>query len=173
MAYQSSNHKGSNIPSGNINQNKVNQNSAEFVNRKIFGNSNGYKAVNNYGKENNPQTESTIKDTLEKVKRKQKKESARKAIVTGLNAYNPAIGAAADKVLKTEKGDITGYTCPEDYILQGTKCTKTSVVTIDATVSTETTTSYKYMWSTSKYVAGWEFTGKTKTESSSYTAFQK
>ena len=78
-----------------------------------------------------------------------------------------------NKCIKTEKGDITGYTCPEDYILQGTKCTKTSVVTIDATVSTETTTSYKYMWSTSKYVAGWEFTGKTKTESSSYTAFQK
>ena len=78
-----------------------------------------------------------------------------------------------NKCVKTVKGEITGYTCPTDYTLNGDKCIKTTLITIDATVSTQTSTSYKYMWSTKKYVEGWEFTGKTKTESQTYTAFQK
>ncbi|MGN1338564.1 MAG: hypothetical protein ACI4WW_08850 [Candidatus Coprovivens sp.] len=78
-----------------------------------------------------------------------------------------------NKCVKTVKGEISYYTCPEDYTLNGTTCSKSTVVTIDATVSTVTTTSYKYMWSTKQYVEGWEFTGKTKTERSTYTAFQK
>ena len=75
--------------------------------------------------------------------------------------------------IKTVKGEITNYTCPTDYILNDKKCTKQTTVIIDATVSTTTSTSYKYIWSESSSLEGWEFTGKTKTQIKSYTAGQK
>ena len=78
-----------------------------------------------------------------------------------------------NKCVKTIKGGISHYTCPTDYTLDGSKCTKQTTITIDATVSTETITSYKYKWSTESYLEGWEFTGKTKTETKTYTAGQK
>ena len=78
-----------------------------------------------------------------------------------------------DKCVKTIKNEIKEYTCPEGYTLNGTKCTKTSVITVDATATTNTTTTYKYQWSIYQYIEGWEFTGKTKTETSSYVAYQK
>ena len=77
------------------------------------------------------------------------------------------------KCVKTVKGYIDYYTCPSDYTLSGTKCTKNSIVTIDATVSTKTSTSYKYTWSKNSYLAGWEFTGKTKVKTQTYSAGQK
>ena len=77
------------------------------------------------------------------------------------------------KCVKTVKGEIESYTCPADYTLTGTKCVKKTVETIDATASTTTSTSYKYTWSKSSTLAGWEFTGKTKTETHTYTAGQK
>ena len=77
------------------------------------------------------------------------------------------------KCIKTVKGELKGYTCPEGYTLDGDKCTKQSTITIDANASTETNTSYKYTWSEKSYLEGWEFTGKTKTQTKSYTAGQK
>jgi len=77
------------------------------------------------------------------------------------------------KCVRTVKGSIDYYTCPSDYTLNGTKCTKNSVVTIDASATTKTTTSYKYTWSKNSYLAGWEFTGKTKVETQTYSAGQK
>ncbi len=77
------------------------------------------------------------------------------------------------KCVKTVKGYIDYYTCPSGYTLNGTKCTKKSVVTIDATKKTKKHTSYKYTWSKSSYLEGWEFTGKTKVKSQTYYAGQK
>jgi len=78
-----------------------------------------------------------------------------------------------NKCIKIVKGDIKGYTCPTDYNLNGDKCTKETTVTVDANVTTENSTSYKYTWSEKSYLEGWEFTGKTKTQTKSYTAGQK
>jgi len=77
------------------------------------------------------------------------------------------------KCIKTVKGDIKEYTCPTGYTLNGTKCTKQTTITIDATVSTTTSTSYRYKWSEKSKLDGWEFTGKTKTETKYYSAGQK
>jgi len=77
------------------------------------------------------------------------------------------------KCIKTVKGTIKDYTCPEGYTKNGTKCTKQTTVTIDATVSTSTSTSYKYKWSEKSELEGWEFTGKTKTQTKNYSAGQK
>ena len=61
------------------------------------------------------------------------------------------------------------YTCDEGYTLNGNKCS----ITIDATKKTKKHTSYKYTWSKSSYLEGWEFTGKTKVKSQTYYAGQK
>lgn len=105
MAYLANNHKGSQIkkssgPSKPTNQQGANNNSLVKKSRNF--NNNGYKSVNNYGNKNDS---SGVKETLQKVKEKQKKEVARNALVTGLKAYNPAIGAVAEKALKTPKGE--------------------------------------------------------------------
>ena len=73
----------------------------------------------------------------------------------------------------TIKGEQNGYTCPTDYILQGDKCIKKSISTIDATVETKTNTTYKYTWSRKSKLDGWEFTGKTKTKWVTYNAGQR
>ena len=80
---------------------------------------------------------------------------------------------ADHKCVKTVPGDLLYYTCPEGYTLSGSKCTKNSVVTIDATKTTKTSTSYKYTWSKNSYLEGWEFTGKTKVKTQTYYAGQK
>ena len=77
------------------------------------------------------------------------------------------------KCILTIKGGIKNYTCPTGYTLNGTKCTKNSVVTIDATVTTKKSTTYKYKWSKSSQLDGWTFTGKTKVVEETYTAGQK
>ena len=102
---------------------RTNPQKGEFVNRKN-GSGNGYQAVNR-GKnaqdksallamnKNNAKNQNNLQDNagndmkakMQQIAEKRKKEMARKAIVTGLKAYNPAIGAAADKLLKTKKGD--------------------------------------------------------------------
>ena len=85
---------------------KNDPNKGEFVNRKNGLIKNGYNATNHYGNQNGKTSNDTnLQQTLQKVKEKQKKETARTAIVNGLRAYNPAIGEAADKALKTEKGE--------------------------------------------------------------------
>ena len=80
---------------------------------------------------------------------------------------------ADHKCVKTVPGQIDYYTCPTGYTLNGTKCTKKSVVTIDATKKTKKYTSYKYTWSKSSYLSGWEFTGKTKVKTQTHYAGQK
>ena len=97
-------------------------------------------------------------------------------VVQGENQYYCEDASAkldGTKCIKTVKGTIREYTCPTDYTLNGTTCTKQTTVTIDATVSTSTSTSYKYKWSEQSELAGWEFTGKTKTQTKNYSAGQK
>ena len=77
------------------------------------------------------------------------------------------------KCVTTIKGGIDHYTCPTDYTLDGTKCSKTTTVTVDAEKEIKTSTSYKYKWSKSSKLDGWEFTGKTKVVEESYKAAQK
>ena len=95
-----------NMPKNNALQN--NKNKLELVRRKNNLNNKKENNKNNYGNvnaNNNENVAQNLEEKLKSIKEKQKKESARKAIVTGLKAYNPAIGEAADKVLKTEKGE--------------------------------------------------------------------
>lgn len=97
-------------------------------------------------------------------------------VVQGENIYYCEDAAAkleGTKCIKTIRGTIKNYTCPTGYTLNGTKCTKKTTVTIDATVSTKTSTSYKYKWSEKSELDGWEFTGKTKTQTKNYSAGQK
>ena len=106
MAYLANNHKQdssgkTNAPKRPTNQNNSNQNT--LVKKSRNYNNNGYKSVNNYN--NKGGNDEGIKQALQKAKEKQKKETARRALVSGLKAYNPAIGEVADKALKTEKGD--------------------------------------------------------------------
>ena len=77
------------------------------------------------------------------------------------------------KCVKTVKGGISHYTCPTGYTLNDTKCTKTTTDTVDAQKEVLTNTSYKYKWSKSSTLEGWEFTGKTKVVEESYKAGQK
>ena len=77
------------------------------------------------------------------------------------------------KCVTTIKGGIDHYTCPTNYTLDGTKCSKTTTVTVDAEKEIKTSTSYKYKWSKSSKLDGWEFTGKTKVVEESYKAGQK
>lgn len=76
------------------------------------------------------------------------------------------------KCTKKVPGTIQKYTCPSDeYVLNGTVCAKKTTIVIDATKVENVSSSYEYTWSTSKTLEGWEFTGKTKTDT--YTAGQK
>ncbi len=107
MAYLANNHKNkensNNVPKRTTNENPNNSNLELVNNRKGLG-SNGFKNKNNSGNGNN-QGSYKISDRLERVKEKQKKEVAKKAIVTGLNAAAPLTGNVAEKVLETEKGE--------------------------------------------------------------------
>ena len=75
-----------------------------------------------------------------------------------------------NKCIKVVKGDIIGYTCQSGYNQNGNKCTKISTETIDATATTSTKKSYKYTWSTSTVLEGWEFTGNTKVVTNNSTS---
>lgn len=76
------------------------------------------------------------------------------------------------KCTKKVSGTIQSYSCPSsDYVLNGTVCAKKTTIVIDATVVDNVSTSYEYTWSTNSTLDGWEFTGKTKTDS--YIAYQK
>ena len=98
-----------------------------------------------------------------------------KVVKTNGNYYCEDANATlqGNKCMKVVKGEITNYTCPADYVLNGTECTKSTTVTIDATISTNTYTSYEYTWSEKSYIEGWIFTGNTKTIEKTYTAGQK
>ena len=95
-------------------------------------------------------------------------------IIDGYYCEDKEATLTADhKCVKTVKGEIDYYTCPEGYKLEGTKCTKNNVITIDATASTETSTTYQYKWSEKSYLEGWTFTGQTKVVTKTYKAGQK
>ena len=78
-----------------------------------------------------------------------------------------------EKCYKVKKGELTGYSCPAGYTKQFDKCYKITDEFIDATLNTQTYTSYQYTWSKYSYLEGWEFTGNTKTVTQTYTAGQK
>ena len=67
-----------------------------------------------------------------------------------------------DKCIVNKKGGLKGYVCPQDYILSGDKCILERTTCIDATLETNTTTTYEYTWSTNKYLEGWTPTGNTR-----------
>ncbi len=109
MAYQASNHRNNNNGNKPVNNNQQMNRGGNtskdnsLVNRKGY-NGNGYKNVNNYNSKNT--NDSQIQNTLQKVKEKQKKTAAKKAIVEGMNALAPGVGgAAAEAALKTKQGD--------------------------------------------------------------------
>ena len=85
--------------------------------------------------------------------------------VTSNSSYYCKNGSATlkdGKCYYTTKS-ISGYTCPNGYSLSGTKCIKGSTNVINATVSGNNGTSYKYTWSKQSYLEGWIPTGKTRT----------
>lgn len=67
-------------------------------------------------------------------------------------------------ITTTDKKDPT-YECPDDYTQCGNMCYKlvTSTKTENATVIYKTVSTKTYKWSTSKTLAGWTATGKTRT----------
>ncbi len=69
-----------------------------------------------------------------------------------------------DKCIIIKKGGLKGYTCPDDYILNGDTCVLEKTTCFDATLETNTTTSYTYTWSTKKELEGWIPTGNTRTK---------
>ena len=66
-------------------------------------NSKGYRPINNYNPSSN--NDEKMKATLERIKYKQKRETAKKAISEGISATSPLAGAAVDKVLDTPQGE--------------------------------------------------------------------
>ena len=92
--------------SNNLSNNSNGQNKASkgnFYRNRNFSN-NGYNPVNNYNQSDN--NASKMKETLEKVKQKQKKRNAKKVISEAISSmYTPLAGAAAEKALETPQGD--------------------------------------------------------------------
>lgn len=107
MAYLANNHKdktnSNNVPKRATRENPNNINLEQVKNRNGLNN-NGFKNKNNSGNQYT-QPDNQIANRLERVKEKQKKEVAKKAIVTGLNSVAPGAGTVADQALKTEKGE--------------------------------------------------------------------
>jgi hypothetical protein len=73
-----------------------------------------------------------------------------------------------DKCIKTIKGTLKGYSCPDGYVLNNDKCVKKTTTCMQAEKVTNTTTTYEYKWSTESSLEGWTQTGKTKTISNNY-----
>ena len=101
------NTSGNNGASNNLSNNSNKQNNASNGNvyrrRSGFSN-NGYNPVNNYNQEGN--NSSKIKNTLDNIKFKQKKRTAKKVISEAVSAmYTPVAGAAVERALETPQGD--------------------------------------------------------------------
>ena len=83
-----------------------------------------------------------------------------------------------DKCVRTEKGGLRGYTCPDGYILNKDQCVKKTLECTSPQEITNTSTTYEYKWSSESYIEGWTQTGKTRsttttTSSSSRNAYEK
>lgn len=65
---------------------------------------NGYRAVNNYGRNKN--NDEQLKNTLQKVKEKNKKQNAKKVIKEAVSStMSPLAGAAVERALETPQGE--------------------------------------------------------------------
>src|SRR5574344_128657 len=71
-----------------------------------------------------------------------------------------------NKCIKTTKGGLKGYTCPDGYVLNTDKCVKKTTTCMKAEEVTNTYKSYEYKWSSETSLDGCERTGKTKTKTS-------
>lgn len=70
-----------------------------------------------------------------------------------------------DRCIVKEKTTFVGYSCPSGYNLSGSTCMKTDAKeTIEATKKEGTTTSEETIWSKTKELSGWTWTGNTKIE---------
>ncbi len=86
----------------NTNAKAPSNNHNDFIRKRLYNN-NGYRNNNKYNQNSN--NDNVIANTLRRLKEKQKKETAKKAIVAGANAINPVAGAAAKTALDTPKGE--------------------------------------------------------------------
>ena len=66
------------------------------------------------------------------------------------------------KCIKTIKGGLKGYSCPDGYILDKDKCIKHSLECAEPIAITNTSTTYEYKWSSEPSLDGWTPTGKTR-----------
>ena len=88
--------------------------------------------------------------------------------------YTDAVLSADHKCTRVIKGQFSHYSCPSsEYTLVNGQCKIGSQEVINATATTQTSTSYKYTWSKSSTLKGWEFTGKTKVVSEKYQGGQQ
>ena len=67
-----------------------------------------------------------------------------------------------NKCVKTVKGPLKGYQCPDGYILNNDQCIKHSLECVEPNAITNSSTSYEYKWSSESSVDGWTQTGKTR-----------
>lgn len=93
-------------------RNQGNNNASNNKKQTSSANRNNYKTVNNFNPQNKNayaqnqnQNKNAIASKIDEIKMRAKKEAARHAIRTGLNAVVPGTGEIADKALKTEKGN--------------------------------------------------------------------
>lgn len=88
---------------------------------------------------------------------------------TTLYCENENEKLVGDKCVKTEKGGLRGYTCPDGFVLHKDQCVKKTKECTSPQEVTHTSVSYEYRWSTESYLEGWTQTGKTRSiESNTY-----
>jgi len=72
---------------------------------------------------------------------------------------------SGDRCVVSEKTEFMGYSCPSGYKVSGSQCVKENATeTILATKNSEVTISEETIWSKTKDVSGWTWTGNTKEE---------
>ncbi len=71
-----------------------------------------------------------------------------------------------NKCIKTVKGGIKGYSCPDGYLLNKDKCVKKTIDCTTPEEITNTSVTYEYKWSSDPSLEGWTQTGKTRSSGS-------
>jgi len=78
---------------------------------------------------------------------------------------NKSASLEGDRCIVKEQTSFLGYSCPTGYDVSGNLCIKTNAKeTIEATKNDGTVTSEETIWSKTKELSGWTFTGNTKIE---------
>ena len=72
-----------------------------------------------------------------------------------------------DQCVKTVKGGLRGYSCPQGYILNKDECVLKTLECAQPEEVTNSSTTYEYTWSSDPNLAGWTQTGKTRTTGTS------